>query len=1074
MKKLCHETSQLSALLKFNLKIRFTILCFLISLFELQANPLYSQNTITVTGTITEVGNGLPIPGVNILEMGTENGTMTDFDGNYSIEVPADAILKVSYIGYASKQIKIDDRTEIDIALETDAAALDEVVVVGYGTQKKSNLTGAVTSVSSETLESRPVPNVSQMLQGVMPGLNFQTSGMGGELNSGLSFNIRGAGSIGAGSNASPLVLIDGMEADLNSINPSDVESVTVLKDAAAASIYGSRAAFGVVLITTKTGKTGKPRVRYNTSLRMTQPLGLPSMMDSYKFALYWNEAAANANEAVKFTPEILDRIQQYQNGELQESNFPNESGELYEKWTRTHANNDWFDIMYKDQGFAQEHNLSVSGGSENINYYASANYLDQEGLLEYSNDHFNRYGFTTKMNVKINDYIKFNTSTRFIREDYEKATHQGGLFYHNIARRWPTTPVKEPNGEYHFQSEINQLKEGGRTINQEDKVYFQGELVITPLEGWEIYANANYNITNTNNHQDILPAYAHKVDGTPYGVGVAGNAAGYSEVYEYNRKNNYFSSNIYSNYEFSLNDVHNFKVMAGFNSELHKYRTIGASRTGVIDPEKPTINTSTEDSKAREGQYQNWAVAGYFGRLNYNYRQKYLLELNLRYDGSSRFLNDKRWKLFPSFSAGWNMAREDFWPLSETFQTFKPRFSYGELGNQNTSNWYPFYSSMPIGVNNGGWLVNGAQPNTASAPGLVSSLLTWERVTNWNIGLDAALFGNKLNFNFEYFNRKTIDMVGPAPELPAILGTGVPRINNADMKSTGFELEINWKDNIGDLNYSIRGVLSDSKQEITKYPNETNNLNTWYEGREMGEIWGYTTIGIAKTDEEMDAHLENVDQNQLGSNWQAGDIMFADLNGDGEIDGGSNTLEDSGDRRVIGNSTPRYRYGLDLSGEYKGFDMRIFFQGIGKRDYMPGGPYFWGVNGGMWQSTGFEEHLDYFRDENSPMVQAGAAEVNKDAYFPRPYFNTGKNQQTQTRYLQNASYLRLKNVQVGYTFEPFEGTNVRVYVSGENLLTFTGLTDIFDPETVGLGGWSDGKTYPYSQVYSAGLNINF
>lgn len=1026
-----------------------------------------------ITGNVTD-SNGAPLPGASILEKGTSNGVQTDFDGNFTLTVAnQNATLVISYMGFTTKEIPVNGQSAITIQLEESASALDEVVVVGFGTQKKINLTGAVTSVGSEVLESRPVSNVSQMLQGVMPGLNFQSSGMGGELNSGLSFNIRGAGSIGAGSSSSPLVLIDGMEADLNAVNPSDIESVSVLKDAAAASIYGSRAAFGVILITTKTGKSGMPRVQYNTGLRVTTPLGLPKMMDSYTFALYWNEAAGNGNEAAIFTPEILDRIQKFQIGEITETNFPNESGELYEKWDRTHANNDWFDVLYKDQGFAQEHNLSMSGGSDNINYYVSANYLDQDGLLKFSEDHFNRYGFTTKVNVKLNEYFKFNTSTRFIREDYEKATHQGGLFYHNIARRWPTTPVLEPNGEYHFQSEISQLKDGGRNVNQNDRVYFQGELVITPLEGWEIYINGNYNITNINNHEDILPAYAYRVDGTPFPVGVAGGAGGYSQVYEYNRKNDYFSSNIYSNYEFNLNDVHNFKILAGSNSELHKYRTIGASRTGIIDRDKPTINTSTEDSKATEGQYQHWSVAGYFARLNYNFKQKYLLELNLRYDGSSRFIDDKRWQLFPSVSAGWNIAKEDFWMWGETIQVFKPRVSYGELGNQNTSNWYPFYVSMPIGVNNGGWLINGERPNTAGAPGLVSSMLTWEKISNWNIGLDASLLRNKLSLSFEYFNRQTIDMVGPAPELPNILGTSVPQINNADMKSTGFELEVNWKDYIGDFNYSIRGVLSDSRQEITRYPNKTDNLDTWYEGRSMGEIWGYTTIGIAKTDAEMNAHLENTDQSQLGSNWQAGDIMFADLNGDGVVNGGSGRLGDSGDRKIIGNSTPRFRYGIDLSADYKSFDLRIFFQGIGKRDYMPGGPYFWGANGGMWQSAAFEDHLDYFRDENSPMVQAGVADVNLDSYFPRPYFNTGKNQQTQTKYVQDASYLRLKNVQVGYTIQSIAGAKIRVYISGENLFTFTKMTDIFDPETVGLGGWGDGKTYPYAKVYSAGLSIN-
>ena len=1044
----------------------------LLLLFQFSA---YSQDaTIRVSGTVVDAETSIPLPGANILEKGTTNGVMSDFDGNFEIDVPANAHLVVSYVGFTSTEIAVDGRTEIHVNIAPDAATLSEVVVVGYGTQKKANLTGAVTTIGSDVLESRPVTNVSQMLQGVVPGLNFQTSGLGGELNSGLSFNIRGGGTIGAGSNSAPLVLVDGMETSLDAVNPQIIESVTVLKDAAAASVYGSRAAFGVVLITTKSGSTGAPSVSYGNNFRFNAPLHVPDMMDSHTFAQYWNEAANNSGQNPPFSQEVLERIVQYQNGEIDYATVPNPNGDRYQYYTGSHGNVDWFDELYKDYAFSQEHNLNVSGGSETTTYYTAARILDQDGLLRYGEDTLEDYDFTGKLNTKINDFITFNYSTRFSRRQYNRATQQDGLFYHNIARRWPTVPVTDPNGHYTDASgEIPQLEQGGRSDYITDRFYLQGGLTITPLEGWNIYASANYKVTNNNNHQNILPAYAYDVAGDPFPIAVGSNTPGYSYVYEYNRKENYFSTNIYTDYTFDLNDAHNFKVMAGFNSEETQYRTVGASRTGLITPSLPTINTATDDSQAREGQYQHWSVAGFFGRINYNYKERYLLELNARYDGSSRFLEDKRWNVFPSISAGWNIANEEFWNW-DAVQLLKFRGSYGELGNQNTSNWYPFYQSMPIGTNNGGWLVNGEQPNTASAPGLVSSLLTWERVTSWNLGLDVALFRNRLNLNAEYFTRKTLDMVGPAPELPAILGTGVPRINNADMESKGFELEINWRDNIGDLNYSVRGVLSDSRQKVVNYPNPTNNISDWYSGRMSGDIWGYTTIGIARTDQEMQEHLANVNQNQLGSDWGAGDIMYADLNGDGEISSGSNTLGDTGDLSIIGNSTPRYRFGLDLNGDYKGFDFRVFLEGFGKRDYMPNGPYFWGAQGGMWQSAGFVEHMDFYRDEDSPMVQAGLAEVNTDSYFPRPVFNSGKNHQTQTRYIQDASYLRVKNVQVGYSFEAFNRSHVRIYVSGENLLTFSNMIDIFDPESVGLGGWNDGKTYPYSQVFSLGMNVNF
>ncbi|MFB9864418.1 SusC/RagA family TonB-linked outer membrane protein [Rufibacter immobilis] len=1040
-----------------------------------------SQEVTLLEGKVTS-NQGEPLIGVTVVLKGTTTAASTDVDGNFKLKLPSSAtssaILVFTFIGFSKQEVPVNGKSRINVTLLEDNQTLDEVVVVGFGTQKKANLTGAVSTIDAKALESRPVQNVGQALQGLIPGLNFQTSGLGGELNQNLSFNIRGAGTIGAGSNSSPLVLIDNMEGNLNAINPQDIESVTVLKDAAAASIYGSRAPFGVILITTKKGKAGKTKVSYNNNFRSTTPIGLPTMMDSHTFALYWNEAAANDGEGPKFSQTVLDRIVRFQNGEITEATVPNANGTMFEYYTGSNANTDWFKEQYKKSSFSQDHTISLNGGSENTQFFASAGFLDQGGLSRFAGDEFQRYTITGKINSTFNKYVKFNYTTRYVREDFTKATHMNDLYYHNIARRWPTVPAKDPNGYFSDPSEIAQLIDGGRIIDQTDWLYQQGQLTVTPAKGWSITADGNFRITNNNYHRDVTPAFGYDVNQTPYSLSVAGNSAGYSSVYEYARKDNYFTTNIYSNYEFKVGENHQFKVLGGFNSELNKYRTLGASRSGIITPELPTINTSTNDTKAEEGQYQHWATAGFFSRLNYDYKGRYLLELNGRYDGTSRFTRDKRWNLFPSFSVGWNVAEESFWAFDK-IQMLKLRASYGELGNQNTGNWYPFYPTMPVSANNGNWLINGQKPNTAGAPGLVSSLLTWERVTSWNAGVDLAMLNNRLMLNLDYYKRKTIDMVGPAPELPVTLGTGVPQINNADMESYGFEIEAKWQDRIGEVGYSVRGVLSDDQQRVTRYPNTTGNLSTWYEGRKVGEIWGYTTVGIAKTKEEMEAYLAKVNQAAMGGSWGAGDIMYADLNNDGKVNSGAGTLADKGDRSIIGNSSPRFRFSLDLTGDWKGFDMRIFLQGVGKRDYMPNGPYFWGASGGMWQSAGFEEHMDFFRDENSGMVKAGKAGVNLDSYFPKPYFNTGKNQQTQTRYIQNAAYLRLKNLQFGYTiptrFTSMAGVSkVRLYVSGENLLTFTKLTKIFDPETIGLSGWNDGKVYPLSRVVSGGLSVNF
>jgi hypothetical protein len=422
-------------------------------------------------------------------------------------------------------------------------------------------------------------------------------------------------------------------------------------------------------------------------------------------------------------------------------------------------------------------------------------------------------------------------------------------------------------------------------------------------------------------------------------------------------------------------------------------------------------------------------------------------------------------------------MAQENFWEtLLPTINLLKFRVSYGELGNQNTSNWYPTYQIMPVHSNEGSWLQNGTRPNTAYVPALVSSTMGWEKVENWNGGIDFGLLRNRLTGSFDYYIRRTKDMIGPAQELPAVLGIDVPKTNNTDLKTYGFDFELVWRDRLKNgLGYSAKLLLSDSQTEITKYPNPTNTLSKYLEGRKLGEIWGYETIGIAKTDSEMQEHLvslPNGGQNALGSDWRAGDIMYRDLNDDGKIDDGANTLDDHGDLKVIGNNTPRYLFGIDLSADWKGFDFRAFFQGVLKRDYWQGSYYFWGVTENKWWSCGLVPHVDYFRDEVSNHL-----DVNLDSYYPRPIFGTGKNQQVQTRYLQNASYIRLKNLQLGYTLPSALTTKanlskVRIFVSGENLWTGTKTSEMFDPETISGGAEGNGNAYPLSKIFSFGLSI--
>ncbi|WP_329904860.1 TonB-dependent receptor [Porphyromonas pogonae] len=1056
--------------------LRHGMRLYLILLMTLSSVSAFAQSTITVKGTVTD-GQKEPLIGVSVRVKGTTNGANTDVDGKFTItNVKPNATLEFSYIGMKNLEVAINGKTTINVVMEDNAKMLQEVVVVGYGTQKKVNVTGAVSQVDSKVFEARPVNNVSQALQGVIPGLNLSTTNAGGTLNSSMSINIRGVGTIGQGSNSSPLILIDGVQGDLNSLNPNDIKTFTVLKDAASCAIYGARASFGVILVTTKSGMNGKAKVNYSTNMRFSKASQIPEMMDSYHFARYFNEAAKNGGQGAVFSDTALKEIQNYmdwQSGKIKEPQPFTFAGND-NRWLMyggSRANTNWFKEMYKSWVPSYEHNISVRGGSDKINYSVSGSYLDANGLIRHGKDQMNRYTLSGKIGFDITDWAHLDYNTRWIQESYSRPSYMTGLFFHNIARRWPTNPVYDPNGHYMEGNEILQMENGGKDKNEKDWLYQTLALNLRPLEGWNINAEFNYVTTNNFNHWDKLPTYGYDVDNHEFAAPWAGGDAGKSEVSESAVKTKYWTANVYSDYSKAIGG-HFFKILAGSNVELMRSRDLGITKKDLITPLVPSINTATNDKPSVWGGYGDWSIVGFFARFNYNYNEKYLFEANVRRDGSSRFVGDKTWGTFPSFSAGWNIAKEDFFtPLSEYVSTLKLRASWGELGNMNTNALYPFFLSMPVGTANGSWLVDNAKPNTSSAPGIVSSEMTWEKIRSWNIGLDWSAFNSRLTGSFDYFKRTTKDMIGPAPELSSLLGTGVPRVNNADMESYGWEMQVEWRDQLGDFSYGAKLVLSDDQQRVTRYPNENYSLDSWYNGRKNGELWGYTTAGIAKTDNEIIEHLKK-NKPSWGSKWSAGDVMYKDMNGDGEVNSGKNTLNDHGDLTVIGNSTPRYKYGITLDAAWKGIDLRVFLQGVGKRDYVLGGPYFWGASGGMWQSAGFTKHWDFFRAEGHEL---GA---NTDAYYPRPIFGDGKNQATQTKYLQDASYLRLKNIQLGYSLpqawvSKLYMQNLRIYISGDNLFTKSKISGIFDPELLG-GDWGPGKIYPLSKVISLGVNVNF
>lgn len=650
---------------------------------ETQETTDIQQQKVKTTGVVVDE-NGEPLIGVSVKVQGTATGTVTDLNGRFSIDSPKGAVLSLSFIGYKTITVKADG-TPLNIVMKEDSEQLDEVVVVGYGTQKKVNVTGAVGMVDAKVLAARPVTNVAQALQGTVPGLNFTVGSEGGALDGSMSFNIRGAGTIGDGSGSSPLVLIDGIEGNLNSLNPNDIETVSVLKDAASASIYGARAAFGVILIQTKKGKAGKARVSYNGNVRFSDAVSVPEMMDSYTFAQYFNRAAENAGRSgeAPFSSEQLQKIKDYQEGKITSVTTLNTNNNRWNNYGGANANTDWFKEFYNDWVPSQEHNLSISGGNEKIQFSLSGSFMDQNGLLRHGEDNLQRYTMNSTITAQITDWFRVNYSTKWTREDFDRPSYLTGLFFHNIARRWPTCPAYDPNGYPMNGVEITELEDGGRQTNQKDLNTQQLQFVFEPVKNWTINIEGALRTENKNEHWEVLPIFSHDGDGNPYSIPWGSYGAGSSVVNEYNYKENYYSTNIYSDYFKQYESGHYFKVMAGFNAELYKTRSLSGQKNTLISNSVPTLNTATE-SPTTSGGYAHNGVAGFFGRINYNYKERYLIELNGRYDGSSRFINDKRWGFFPSLSVGWNIAREDFFRNiadKAHIDVLKLRGSWGAVG---------------------------------------------------------------------------------------------------------------------------------------------------------------------------------------------------------------------------------------------------------------------------------------------------------------------------------------------------------------------------------------------------------
>ena len=1067
-------------------------ICFAIALLASCSFSVFAQSQ-TISGSVSDAITSEPLAGVSIVVVGSETesgvviGTQTDAMGRFNLDVPAGfTALKFSYIGYISKEQTIQGQT-MNVVLEPDVLLLEEAVVVGFGTQKRANLSGAVDEVDMEALELRSISNVTQGLQGLIPNLNIDyTAGAPGTEP---IINIRGYTSINGGS---PLILIDGIPAearDLNLLDAQDVSSISVLKDASSAAIYGARAAFGVLLIETKRGGGEQMNVNYTHRTSWDTPTVIPEKVTDPYVYMRWQENSSDATpwDYINYSDDMYawarDRSDNPSSTDAVRVNPSNTS-----QWQYM-GNRDWSEYFLSDYGMSSNNTLSLSGSTANTNYYLSGSMDNQDGALQIDDDNFERLGIRSNVEYRLNQFFNITNLTQMTQSSRNAPSYLSGesssmQSFYLLA---PTSWHKNPDGTWANSAAgqlAAQLTEGGDFVDEYNKFQttftFRSDIIPSLLS-----LNADYTFRSEKRNYD-WDYKKYRIGYGPNDVRELGNTA----VYRYRMDYDYQVLNLYASLNKQFQN-HQFSGIIGYNQESYDFYRVNTSITDVISSSLPSISlalgsTNTSDS------YTGWAVQGVFGRLNYIFKDKYIVEFNGRYDGSSRFPENDRFGFFPSASLGWRLDQESFFNV-DAINVFKLRASYGTLGNQSVSD-FGYIPSMS--TYNNGYLVDNNRPLSISAPGMVSSNYTWEEVTSQNIGLDIELLESKLQFNLDLYTRDTEGMLTLGKELPSVLGTSEPNENAADLRTKGWEVAVNYRDNVNFLNdrlsFGARLTLADAQSEITSFDNPNQNLNQYYVGAQIGEIWGLTVDGFFESEEEI---TNSPDQSSMVP-WGAipttvGSIKFADINGDGVITKGT-TVADPGDMKVIGNSEARYRFGINLDFNYKGFDVQTFFQGIGKRDYYPFHYVFWGFHQQPYNG-GFTHLLDYYRAaDDSPeamsqhsqkYIDMGLANANTDSRYPvlqawNMDVNTyGAGSTPNDKYLLDASYLRWKNLTIGYRLpgeiiQSLGLSQVRVYLSGENLMEWSEISDIVDPEAVTNNG--RGYVYPFQRRYSLGINVQF
>ena len=1077
------------------------------------------QQTTNVTVTVVD-SKGEPIIGANVVEKGTTNGTITDVSGKAALNIKPGVIVQVSFVGYKTTEVKVSK--DMRITLKEDNELLDEVVVVGYGTQKKANLTGAVSTVDvSKTMEGRAQTDVMKALQGAVPGLTITNNS--GDINGTASIEIRGVGSING--TLKPLYIVDGVSmSDISFLNPEDIEDISVLKDAASASIYGSRAAGGVIMIKTKTAKAqDRVSIKYSNNFSWTNPTYLPdygSVPSQLKALIQANNRAGLASELFGM---YLDVMMPYaeawekQNGgkkagyrEMRPFQSWDDVGDYYVNpdgsGAMYYADWDVQDIMFQTAP-SQTHNLSVSGSTGKANYYLGFGYTDKEGQMNFNPDHLKRYNVNANFNVALTDWLDAGFRFNFVNKTYDMPNRWRNTY--TYMWRWgsffgPYGFMRDANGQ--AVDGVNGIAYQKQAGNDHDVTSFtriNSYIKAKIIDGLTFQADFTYDLVNRNNEYAKVPVYVFNTWGgniaEPY-YGVTQSATYQTQT---NTKVGRWTANFFGSYEKTFNKDHNMKIMAGFTADKEQSRYFSAQRMNLNDNDLPELNlatgTQTVSSWASHG-----ATAGFFGRLNYDYKGIYLFEANARYDTSSSFPSNKQWGFFPSVSAGYRFSEEAYFEsLKDVISNGKFRASWGEIGNDNVGSNRFISTISSIAADKSYWVSGSNKLPMANMPSLVSADLGWERVRTLDIGLDLGFLNNSLTVGLDWFQRDTKDMIAPGITLPNTEGASAPVTNAGSLRSRGWEISVNWNKRFGDFNFYVNANLSDYTTEVTEWNNPSKTINSHYTGEEFGAIWGFETDRYFEKSDFTGKNANGswiyaqgvADQTGLQKGtfvYGPGDIKFKDLNGDGKIDGGKGTADDHGDLKVIGNTQPRYQYGFHIGGDWKGFDFDFYFQGVGKRE--------------MWTTSAFVMPLmrgadatyAHMESYNEMVFDADGKItdyiVNQGNTYPCLYpGNEGSgtvsgilagnnNFYPQSRYLADMSYLRLKNITLGYTL-PQTLTRkayiqrARVYFSADNMFTlFRGNGDYpLDPE-MNAGGTNNswGRATPITKSVSVGLQVTF